>query len=217
MIIKRIIIGSRLINERQKKVCSSQLSCHRNLCTRRNLLRHFSHVVYGTGHHFSFFYFTISRSGRKVKKSPFFLATDELNFNFHCSQIFSFSVFPLLIERKKLFLVCLNGNETKKFGLILLLTVVIIHTHTSLFLLSLTNQQTLPLLLTAWGPWLSILADDAEWPQLQFISLGLAHTLADHNNQHDEHGQKHEDTTNSYRHHCTITHQKPGFFIIFEL
>jgi hypothetical protein len=69
MIIKRTIIGSRLINERLKRVCSSQLSCHRNLCTRRALLRHFSHV-YGTGHHHSSFLLH-NLSPRRTKKTFF--------------------------------------------------------------------------------------------------------------------------------------------------
>lgn len=61
-------------------------------------------------------------------------------------------------------------------------------------------------LSTVWGPWLSILANHAERPQLQFISLWLAHRFTNDNYQHNKNGQENEYTTNCHCYHCTITH-----------
>jgi hypothetical protein len=138
------------------------------------------------------FYFTISL--REGRKKPF-LATDELNFNFYCS-LFGF---PLLRTKEK-------GGASRKRGFFVVDSRYHLHTLHSFLKLALTNQQPAPLLLTARGPRLSILANDAERPQLKFISLWLAHALTDHNNKHDENGQKHEDTTNCHSNHCTVTH-----------
>lgn len=66
------------------------------------------------------------------------------------------------------------------------------------------------MLAVAGGPVLSVRIDAR--PQLQLVSLGVAHRLAHDHDDDDEDGQQHENAADRHRDHGTVTHCACGWF-----